>query len=390
MEKHELIILIDKYLSGDATAVEERMLVNYYESYQKRDAWDEAVDGSQAQALCEVSDRLRMAMNTPASSIPLRGYSERLLKKAWIRYAAAVLLLAGLAVYYLPAITGRDEKTVKLPNTRGAHQTDVLPGGQRAVLTLADGTAILLDSAVNGSLAQQGGVQVVKMANGEIVYNMSGRVKEVLWNTMSTPIGGQYQIGLPDGTKVWLNAASSITYPTAFIDSTRHVKVTGEAYFEVVENKRQPFIVDVDGRASVRVLGTRFNINSYRDERSVKTTLIEGSVQVYSRRESVMIRPGQQAEISENAPLHINENVDVVQAVAWQRGMFLFTKMDLKSILRQITRWYNVEIDYRGGAVQRRTFSGGLSRKLPLSEVIKILEANGVHCELQGTKLIVE
>ncbi len=207
-------------------------------------------------------------------------------------------------------------------------------------------------------------------------------------NTMSTPKGGQYKLTLADGTKVWLNAVSSITYPTAFNEKVRQVSITGEVYFEVAKDPSKKFLVTT-GETTTEVLGTHFNINSYKDEQSTQITLVEGRVKISAANQQTIIDPGQQAETTSDGKLKVNKNVDVLQITAWQKGMFEFNQQRLEPILRQVSRWFDVEIKYEG-KVPDATFSGGLSRKLPLSEVMKLLKANGVNCRLERKILIVK
>jgi len=206
---------------------------------------------------------------------------------------------------------------------------------------------------------------------------------------MSTPKGGQYQLTLQDGTKVWLNAASSITYPAAFVDRMRRVKVKGEVYFEVAKNKTKPFIVDIDGGSSVEVLGTSFNINAYSDEDNSRTTLLEGSVRVVGPgSNSVMLKPGQQAVVGSGTGVSMRSDIDTEEVMAWKDGYFEFDGASLETVLRQLARWYDVEIDY-GGHVPAKTFIGEIPRDASLSVVLNVLEKTGVHFRIQGRNIVV-
>ncbi|MBO9572857.1 MAG: FecR family protein, partial [Chitinophagaceae bacterium] len=258
------------------------------------------------------------------------------LKTAWFRYAAAILIIFGLGtIVYLWNTRPVQTDTAK---TKPVPVKDILPGGQKATLTLADGSTIVLDSVANGQLAMQGISKVVKLEDGQLVYNfergsyppLKGRGLAT-FNTMSTPRGGQYQLTLSDGTKVWLNAASSITYPTAFNGNTREVKITGEVYFEVAKNKSRPFIVKTP-TDEITVLGTEFNINAYQDETAVKTTLVEGSVKI----NNTVIKPGQ--AYSKGKLFKTN----IQQDIAWKNGYFMFDSENITSVMRKISRWYNV------------------------------------------------
>lgn len=323
----------------------------------------------------------------------------RFLKTAWLKYAAAVLIIFGAAAYFWNTL--RDDRETATTNDNRSFQTDIPPGGDKAILTLADGSKIILDSAADGMLANQGGVQVVKLANGQIVYDMRGFASsEVFWNTISTPVGGQYQITLPDGTRVWLNAASSITFPTAFTGEKRSVKISGEIYFEVARNPQKPFVADVDGKSVVEVLGTSFNINSYTDEGSIKTTLFEGSVKVNrvaddQPKGAVILKPGQQAIVvstdrqqNDAAGIQVNSNADLDQTLAWKNGLFNFNGLDLPVVMRQLERWYDIKVKYEG-KVPSLIFRGEMYRSANLSDALDIFQKLGVKFRMEGRTVII-
>jgi len=319
-------------------------------------------------------------------------------RRAWFRYAAAAaVLVLGLVTYF--AIVGRH-----LPRNAGepAGPQDVEPGRQTALLTLADGSTIPLDSAGNGTLATQGNAAITKLAGGRIVYLSNGAGKgKPLINTMATPRGGQYQLVLPDGTKVWLNAASAITYPVAF-DGERRVKVKGEAYFEVAQNKEEPFILDIDGRSSIEVLGTDFNVNAYTDEEHIRTTLVEGKIRVVGgaaeqrSARSVILRPGQQAVTGsqdtqqpggENS-IAVVDHADLEQVLAWKNGLISLENVDFPDLARQLERWYDIRVRYEG-ATPKIKFKGEMDRGVRLSGVLRFLQNFGVRTRLEGKTLII-
>lgn len=308
------------------------------------------------------------------------------LRTAWFRYAAAIILIFGIGSYLFLSNQKR-ETTLATKNNSVPVPNDILPGSNRALLTLSDGRSIALDSATNGQLAMQSGSRVVKK-DGQIIYNAENiSAKNVVYNSMSTPRGGQYKLTLPDGTKVWLNAATSITFPIAFVGKERRVKITGEVYFEVAKNAQHPFVVDVDGKSLVEVLGTSFNINSYQDEKEIKTTLIEGSVKVTNQNKHTVIVPGQQAIIPSDQQLRI-VNADVDQVIAWKNGKFNFNNADLYTVMRQLGRWYDIQINYEGN-ISNEIFQGELTRDLTLSQVLKILSKMEIKFRLEGKTLIV-
>ena len=258
------------------------------------------------------------------------------------------------------------------------------------MLTLADGSTIVLDSAAQGRIASQGNATILKNGNGELAYQVGDTGKaEAGTNTISTPAGGQYSIKLPDGSQVWLNARSSITFPTAFSGKERRVKVRGEVYFEISKDKSKPFVVDVDGRQQVIVTGTHFNVNAYPDEPEMRTTLLEGAVSVAETNaggESLQLVPGEQASLRTNGQAgrrFRKATVDVSETVAWKNGLFQFRETSLAAIMRDIERWYNVEVTYPEGIPQKR-FSGKLRRNSKASEILEILKFAGVNFRIEG------
>jgi ferric-dicitrate binding protein FerR (iron transport regulator) len=305
--------------------------------------------------------------------------------------AAAILLLpaAGACLLFLP----KSPKKAALTEEQ-RFRNDVAPGRSGAVLTLADGQKILLDSTTNGTVGIQGNI-TVSNTNGQLTYNASDK-KPVrsLYNTLTTKRGNQYQVVLPDGSRVWLNAASSITYPTMFTSGQRKVVITGEAYFEVARNDKQPFIVQ-KGALSVQVLGTRFNLNTYDDEHVLTATLLEGSIKVIKGRNSSVLKPGQQAILPGGAApadshdgIRVIDNADIGEAMSWKNGEFRFTDATIGSIMRQVERWYDVDVIY--GTRISRHFIADIPRDVPLSELLKLLEmTDQVHFRIEGKKITV-
>jgi len=254
-------------------------------------------------------------------------------------------------------------------------------------LTLQDGSKIVLNDVKDGTLAQQGNTKVVKLATGQLVYDKTGTASaKVLYNTMTTPRGGQYKLTLPDGTEVWLNAASSITYPTAFAGNERDVSITGEAYFEVAKDKSKPFHV-TSGNQTIEVLGTHFNVMAYADEDAIKTTLLEGSVKITENNEAQILKPGEQATVDKNGGLKISV-ADIDDALAWKNGYFKFNRVNIKYIMRQLARWYDVDLVYEG-SVPHDEFVGKIGRGENIEDVLHILELDHVHFKIEDKKIIV-
>ncbi len=306
--------------------------------------------------------------------------------KIVLRIAASLILfIVGVAIYFSWRSTEQNGLAV-VPEQKV--ERDVLPGGNKAILTLSDGYAISLDDAKNGQVAQQGNAQIAKLGNGQIAYSeIKGKQAEVFFNTLTTPRGGQFRLTLPDGSQVWLNSASSVKYPTAFNGMQRKIEITGEAYLEIAHNPVKPFIVSVNGM-NVKVLGTHFNINAYDDEASVKTTLLEGSISLEKSDAVATLKPGQQAQLGNSGKIKVIDNVDIDQVIAWKNGYFSFNRADLQTVMRQIARWYDVDISYEG-KIPERQFGGKIDRNSNATEVLKVLQETKVHFRIEGRKIIV-
>nr|WP_082855837.1 FecR family protein [Mucilaginibacter sp. L294] len=307
--------------------------------------------------------------------------------------AAVFILIASTAIYFLSSPDGKKQVIVK--TKANLNKNIVLPGGNKAMLTLADGSNIILGSAQDGILAKQANIDIRKVTGGKIIYNASNLLNSdapVLYNTITTPRGGQYQVTLSDGTKVWLNAASSLKFPAAFSSNERIVELTGEAYFEVAkltgpsvagrEGSRIPFKV-ITANQTVEVLGTHFNINAYADEATIKTTLLEGSVKVVHSKtnNSQFLKPGQQATVG--AKIQISD-VDATQSIAWKNGYFIFSHEDIGSIMRQVSRWYDINVQYEGNVTQEG-FIGTISKFKDVAQVLDMLQLTGaVHFKTEN------
>ncbi|WP_295116943.1 FecR family protein [uncultured Chitinophaga sp.] len=306
----------------------------------------------------------------------------------WWAAAASLLLVAGAAVYFLashnrPAGTISDGKVAAIQ-----------PGRQGAVLTLADGSQVSLDSVQNATISLQGGV-TAKVINGVLVYEGAG--DKVVYNTISTAKGRQYRVTLPDGSGIWLNAASSIRYPTSFSGAARQVEITGEAYFEIAENADKPFMVEVNKKAIVQVLGTNFNINAYDNEPQIAATLLEGSIlaaPVQNKAAVVKLRPGQQAlmvsgRAAGEPPVVKMLNVaDMEKVVAWKNGLFNFNGASLAEVMKQLERWYDIEVIYEKSIPEKRLM-GKMTKDISLEGLLIGLKELGVNCRLEGRKLII-
>jgi ferric-dicitrate binding protein FerR (iron transport regulator) len=379
-----ILVLIEKYEIGTATTEEKQALKEWYYSFDDSVA-NILVEGQDSEEKLAERIKIRL-MQTILQSDEIK--EAKPMRKFQWSAAAAILIIFTVGAYVKFSSKPVFQETTKAPVIN-----NITPGGNKAKLTLHDGTSVILDSVSNGTISKQGDVALQKLEDGLLVYNISGKKltekNEVIYNAISTPRGGQYQVTLSDGTKVWLNASSSIRFPVIFTGDVRSVTITGEAYFEVAKNTAMPFKVKTT-TSEVEVLGTHFNINSYDDEAVVKTTLLEGAVKVASLGNGVLryLKPGQQSIINKEGKISIVEHADTEEAMAWRNGYFQFKSSDVKSILRQISRWYDVDIVYNGNI--NLHFTGQLTRNENVSKVFEALSlTNEVHFKIDGKKIIV-
>ncbi|RBL91774.1 FecR family protein [Chitinophaga flava] len=311
----------------------------------------------------------------------LPGRKGRLVRlRTWWAAAGMLLLMAGAGYWWTQHRVSSTTLAVNNVST-------LIPGSNKARLVLPGGEEVVLDSTGNGLLTLQGNVQVHKSANGQLTYE-GNNGEEIQYHTLVTPRGGRFQLTLADGTKVVLNAASSIRFPVAFSGSTRSVSITGEAYFEVAANKNKPFIVDAAG-SSIKVLGTHFNIMAYEDEPVMKTTLVQGAVLVEKNTQQVKIVPGQQATLHSGSDVITVGNANLEEVLAWTRDEFIFKSQNIRNIMRQIARWYDADIEYQGD-VADISFSGGMSRHEGIQHLLELLEADGrLRFTATGKKIII-
>lgn len=388
MDKQSFFSILDKYQNGTASAAERALIEEYYRRMEKAGTTELTAD--------EEAEIRRTMYNRIAAGFEEPGAKVVSLKRSYSKVAAAAVLLMtiGAGSYFF---------LFKKPVTEPAHAEtakakprDLPPGRDAAVLTLGDGRTIVLDSA-SGTISQQGGATVINL-NGQISYANTTKDKPaaVVYNTISTARGNQYQLILADGSKVWLNSASSLRFPTSFTGDIREVELDGEGYFEVAKNANKPFHVKTKTQ-DIEVLGTHFNVNAYNDEETTRTTLLEGKVKIASKSvppqsgsnpQSAMLQPGEQAVLKGNSPFTIDHSPDIDQVMAWKNGWFEFDNTDIKAIMRQISRWYDVDIRYET-KTDNATYGGRISRNINLSNILKMLELYGVHCKLEGKTLTV-
>ena len=390
--KEEYLILFRKYQQGECTPEEIRLLESFKDDIMLPDAeWERSL-GDEQEVYDSIKSRLDAHIRAERQSDVVRrepGIRRRLM---WPAAAAVIIIIIATALLL-------KEKQPELRRQPVAiHKTDsvppIAPGGDKAYLTMANGTVVDLNDAGNGDITVFNGVQVSKLKEGVIAYRKVNDAGQTLaasaqaYNSITTPRGGQYQVILSDGTKVWLNAASVLKYPAAFTAKERTVELSGEAYFEVARNSKSPFKVQVKG-TTVHVLGTHFNINAYNDEKEVKTTLLEGSVKLTSKKREVLLKPGEQGIVSASSTDFDVERVDLDGVVAWKNGFFVFNNEDIYTIMKRISRWYDVDVAFADD-FKNKNFGGTVSRFNDVSLVLRALELTGsVHFKMEGRKIIV-
>lgn len=379
MDQQQLTRLIEKYLAGECSQQEEGLIEQWYDQFDEGHVLEffngnaANIEESLQRSRGEIERRIR-----DAAALRLR--TKRRQYALWLSAAAILAVVCTLVFYKQPSKTGIAIVSPVI--------NDVPAGGNKATLTLADGTTVPLDSLGSKSIATQGHTRITQ-AGASLAYagvSPNDRSGEV-FNTVTTPRGGQYQVVLGDGTRIWLNAASSLRFPVAFTGSRRRVILNGEGYFEVAKDKSRVFEV-IANQDTVQVLGTHFNVNGYRDNGKIITTLLEGRVRVAMGQTAATLEPGQQAIVASDQDVDINRHANVEDAVAWHEGMFSFNSLSIEEILQQVSRWYDVEIVYEGQKPDG-SYSGKISRNTNLSEVLKILAFNGIRHRLDGRRLII-
>lgn len=375
MDEERINLLAEKWRNGTLTEAERQEFEHWYVSF----------DDSELEVFSsEDQETLGQRLYQYISREKDRRAQHRK-KSLWRKAAAAAAVLVCLSggAYFFDNVQKPDRQSIV------NYDNDIPPGDSKATLTLADGSTIVLEDAEEGELTELAGTRIIKPDSGSLVYTGSGNAGETGYNTLSTPRGGQFKVTLPDGTKVWLNAASSITYPIVFNKDERQIEMAGEAYFEVARDKSKPFKVHTVAAGGmgqiVEVLGTHFNINAYPDEKAVKTTLLEGSVMIKAENQK-LLKPGQQSTLDGDA-LFVHQ-VDTMEAVAWKNGLFHFRDASIKTVMRQLARWYDVEVVYEGD-IPEREFSGKIYRNINASQALELLSFTKVHLRIEGRKIIV-
>ena len=378
MTQEEYISLYEKYKAGNCTPDDIRLLEEYKDSFELTDGeWNDPT-ANKEQIRLAIYTTLQKNINTLSIKLTPVRY--------WVAAATLIFALGASLLIY------RSQKNTKnlLANKPGHIKTNILPGSNKAILTLANGSKIILDNSRRGKLTSQGTATVNKTNNGQLVYNIDNKLPQgtTLYNTATTPRGGQYELVLSDGTKVWLNAASSLKYPVAFSGNERHVELTGEAYFEVAKNAKMPFSITVKG-TTIQVLGTHFNVLAYSDDNNLVTTLLEGSVKMKKANSEVIIKPGQQALLTDGQANYQVSDVNTDMAVAWKNGYFMFDNDNIQNIMKEIARWYDVDVRYNG-TPKDQIYGGTVSRFANVTDLLRILELTGtIHFKIEGRVITV-
>ncbi|PST82886.1 anti-sigma factor [Pedobacter yulinensis] len=369
MTNQEIDQLFEKYRAGTCSPEERRLVETWYLHWQPQ-------AGPELSPAELEADLAAVRSNLPTGRRPWKGYR-------FAAAAAVVFAMVGLFMIYRSSPVGAD--------SHRRSTARILPGGNHAVLTLANGKKMILDSVSSGVVLEQGGLRISKSKDGLLTYSVQSQAgpaaSSPAYNTISTPRGGQYRVNLPDGTQVWLNAASSLRFPVSFAKSERRVDLSGEAYFEVSKDASRPFLV-ATSRQQVRVLGTHFNVTAYEEESRELTTLLEGRVRVERGQDQWLMKPGQQLS-NQPGNVTVRSLPDAEQAIAWKNGIFSFDQESLYDIMNKIARWYNVSVEYRGD-FRDRHYGGNISRFSDVSEVLQTMQLTGtVKFKIEGRRIIV-
>jgi transmembrane sensor len=384
MQHERIQYLLERSMSGALTGTEEAEWQALLGDATMAAPIQEAIRRMLEAAPAGVSHEAPHPVLEKVLSIDKRGPLIPLYRRTAVRWAAAaaVVLMAGGPLAYRSW-----HHTATTPVAQQPASPAITPGTDRAILVLSGGGQVDLNGAQKGLLSQQGGSKVIKQADGRLAYEAgNGADTSPVYNTLITPRGGKYQVTLPDGTKVWLNAASSIRFPAAFTGGDRTVGITGEAYFEVAADKRKPFIV-ITGQTQTRVLGTHFDVMAYPDEPSIRATLLEGAVALHESGADVLLKPGEEGAVGPTGVI-TTRPVNVAAAVAWKDGYYYFDRTRMDEVMRQIARWYDVDIVYQG-AVPRDEIVGKIPRSASVTEVLHVMELIGLRFKIDGKKIIV-
>jgi transmembrane sensor len=388
MQQEEVRELVEKYLKGNVSQEEEERLLQWY--------WRESgIESEWELNTSQTENDLKSMIYAKIIEHDEIDAEQNFKSRSNFSRLGMPLLFVAIVILSAYFYSARVQKESTDTVIASVKPNDILPGGSKAILTLADGRKIELDESENGILVNQGGIKVHKNSDGIIEYTFSKQERntiaasdeaEPVYNTIETPVGGKYQLNLADGTKVWLNSSSSLRFPIFFSEDNREVELKGEAYFEVSKDFKRKFSVR-SGIQTVEVLGTQFNINAYSDEKSIKTTLFEGEIRVIDLKtnDSKLLKPGEQSNVDQSIQI---KRIDTQTEIAWKEGYFYFKKADIETVMRQLGRWYGVTARYEANLPEQH-FSGAISNNLTLLEVLEILEKSNIHFSLDGKEVIV-
>jgi len=405
MDKEKLRYFLYQYFNHTINAADCIELLNYLNSANPDEISDiidlelflidEGPEFKDKQAN-ELFDRIKFDPRYIDASVRVANDQPAVVKfyhKPWLQIAAVVLVCFAAGLFFIKSRHSDQNLKNDIANIQAP--VKITPGGNKATLTLPNGKVIPLEGANSDLIAKSGKTSVLKIREGQLIYNKSPNGgqenlanNKPVYSLLSTPKGGEYQVVLSDGTKVWLNSASSLTFPEEFTGNARHVKLTGEAYFEVAKNKDKPFYVSINN-VEVKVLGTHFNIAAYGDDKQITTTLLEGSVQVTKNHRQSLIKPGQQAVVyNTNDEIKVSE-ANLAEAMAWRNDYFIFNNDDIRSIMKNVSRWYDVDVEYQGNFEDQR-FGGTFYRFKSINELLHHLEEIGdIHFKIVGRRVIV-
>jgi len=386
MGKPIAVSLLKKYLSGNCTASEAAEVDHWFDLM---DGVPDHISGLTDEERVLMEDKIfeRILQNIEAKEHQNLSLRPKKSIYSWkvLAVAASLFLCLSMVLLWMQYSSSFSPKK----SFKSSQSASIRPGGNKAILTLDDGSSLVLTDANLGKVADQYDMSVVKTAEGEVSYqkNKGGNPSEMVYNTITTPVGGKYSVILPDGSKVWLNAKSSLRFPTSFTGAERGVQMTGEVYFEVVKNPKQPFKVRCGG-TEISVLGTHFNVMAYNDEANQKTTLLEGSIHLSSGNFSKLLKPGQQASVNQSTGIEVSNNVDLEAVMAWRNDLFIFKDMEIKDIARQLSRWYDVQVVFKG-TPSKIPYTGTIAKDVELSEMLSMLQFTGLKYELNDHVLTI-
>lgn len=384
MQKGEFLKIVERISDGVASDQDIALYLKWYQQFDLDDRmWDQLQvkpEDFRQELLLNIQHEIQE--DTPV--VPIKK-----IQRIWpgMIAAASVILCLSVGVYFF-----KYKSSVPV-NDKILVSNKINPGSNKAVLTLSDGKQIVLDDTQNGRIADQGDASIRKTAEGNLIYEVKGtdlsgeKAGKPVFNRMTTPRGGQYQLILPDGTKVFLNAASSLKYPTVFDQKERRVELTGEGYFEVAGNREKPFLVNVNGAQEIEVLGTHFNVKAYPDDKDIRTTLLEGSVKINYKDRHVLLKPKYVAVNDLKGNLLVKQ-ANIEQVMAWKNGLFVFDNVNLKEAMNMAARWYDIEVDYRGNVAQKKLW-GTVSKYKTITELLdKIKFTTGINYKIEGRRVI--